>query len=1266
MLLLLSTAISPGFSQTTISWETYPSAYNAGLTRSLNGLFQGSIGMWSAYSESNSTVSINSSNSALQLINYPSSSVSSTSTASSPVISCASTCIGSAKISFLLHTAQISQANTNLSFYVEVSGDGGTSWTKIYSKTGQDLFNLFGSNTYNNLSVPIPVSFLTANFRYRLRATQAAGCAFNSILIIDDVKIITTPCTNTSNLNLGNLVWDDLNMDNVRDTNEPGIAGVTVKLYKDDNNDNVADAAAIKTTTTNSSGNYTFTNLAAGNYIVGVVIPVGNVRGPQTEIDPDDNVDNDNNAVYLLGDNKPGSEVRSKSITLAAGSEPTNDGDDANGNLTLDMALCQATPTNDNLSIGNLIWRDNNGNGTRDAGEPGIANIPVYLYTDKNNDNIADSAAIKETTTDANGNYRFKGLSAGNYLIGITIPTGLVRGYINTGANDPDNNIDNDNNGTVLLGANTAGSKVRTYAITLTAGIEPTTDGDDANTNSTLDIGLCPAPTNILTLGNLIWRDNNANGIRDAGEPGLAGVTVWLYNDNNNDNVADSIAIRSTVTDSAGMYKFTNLNPGNYIIGVTIPQGLVRGYASAGANDPDNNIDNDNNGTLLLGPNEAGSKIRTYAITLTAGSEPTADGDDANGNLTLDIGLCPAPPPPPSGPCPNGLLGTGSNYYGGFEAGSNNFSSTTGSDLYEGLPRNGSYQVVQNISQLGGGGYLNIQPRNGDFFLASHTSNNSSDRIWYTTLTVTPGQTYNFCANATLLKNLGSGARYLLSLYVNGTPIDTARITFDWVSLCGSYTVPASVTTLEFSIRDPKKGLFFVAIDDICITGTTPPPSSNNLSLGNLVWNDKNLNNVRDTSEPGIQGVTVKLYKDANNDNVADGTAIQTTTTNAGGNYSFSNLSAGNYIVGITIPVGNVRGAQTTVDPDNNIDNDNNGVYLIGNNAAGGEIRSKAITLSAGIEPTNDGDGSNGNLTLDIALCEATTPTPPLSGPCVGTTSAAGYFGGFEAGNNNFSNNSAATDLYEGLPRNGSYEIVSSVGSAGGGGYLNIAPQTGNKFMLIHTSSNANDRLWSVKANVTPGDTVTFCASIANAKADPVNGFTVTLIANNKTIGSRTAVYGWNDVCGTYVVPAGVTTVEFSIKDPNPSFGPSHFLALDDICVSINSAGGTPRSVNEAARPAVTQNERGAVPSVTSAVLYPNPAVDHFAVRFNSDKETTATIRITDVLGKTVLTQSKTVNNGVNTIAFSNTKYLQVGTYNVQIISGDQIINQKLIISKRN
>ncbi len=67
---------------------------------------------------------------------------------------------------------------------------------------------------------------------------------------------------------LGDFVWYDVNRNGIQDTNEKGISGVTVKLYD-------GSGAVVSSTTTDSTGHYGFTGLAAGSYKVGFTNPTG-------------------------------------------------------------------------------------------------------------------------------------------------------------------------------------------------------------------------------------------------------------------------------------------------------------------------------------------------------------------------------------------------------------------------------------------------------------------------------------------------------------------------------------------------------------------------------------------------------------------------------------------------------------------------------------------------------------------------------------------------------------------------------------------------------------------------------------------------------------------------------------------------------------------------------------------------------------------------------------------------------------------------------
>jgi SdrD B-like domain len=58
--------------------------------------------------------------------------------------------------------------------------------------------------------------------------------------------------------------------------------------------------------------------------------------------------------------------------------------------------VCAVSP----LEIGNRLWRDDNGNGIQDAGEPGISDVVLHLVN-------ADNQIVGKDTTDINGVYSF-------------------------------------------------------------------------------------------------------------------------------------------------------------------------------------------------------------------------------------------------------------------------------------------------------------------------------------------------------------------------------------------------------------------------------------------------------------------------------------------------------------------------------------------------------------------------------------------------------------------------------------------------------------------------------------------------------------------------------------------------------------------------------------------------------------------------------------------------------------------------------------------
>jgi hypothetical protein len=93
-----------------------------------------------------------------------------------------------------------------------------------------------------------------------------------------------------------------------------------------------------------------------------------------------------------------------------------------------------------------------------------------------------------------------------------------------------------------------------------------------ANTGGYEQWGINPAE-DVGSITGEAFGDQNANGALDPGEPGLAGVTVYL--DANNNGVLDSGEV-STVTGANGSFSFSNLVAGTYHVREVVPTNYVQ------------------------------------------------------------------------------------------------------------------------------------------------------------------------------------------------------------------------------------------------------------------------------------------------------------------------------------------------------------------------------------------------------------------------------------------------------------------------------------------------------------------------------------------------------------------------------------------------------------------------------------------------------------------------------------------------------------------
>jgi large repetitive protein len=346
-------------------------------------------------------------------------------------------------------------------------------------------------------------------------APAASGAANNASSTITGLTwtppaaVTTAPQAIGQNYNFGEVQGANISGTVIRDTsrngtvdpNEPGIAGVTVTLCRT-NNVPCPAGDTVSTVVTATDGTYSFPMVPAGNYFV-------------IETQPN-----------TLGDS-PGSP-NARPVTVA-----TTDVTNVN---FLDMPA----------ELSGAVYRDNNNNGLRDSGEPGIAGISVRLTgTD-----IAGNLVTLTTTTDASGNYIFRDL-----------PAAGPAGYTVVEASQPAQTADSAANPGTL--ANAAGAPV-------TVGVGTATD---RNTLGGVVLPPGGVGTNYLfgdvpsTAGvsGTVWRDNDHDRRLSPNESVVPGWTVQLIRTDAAGN--NPVVVGTAITDANGRYSFTNLPPGtNYQI----------------------------------------------------------------------------------------------------------------------------------------------------------------------------------------------------------------------------------------------------------------------------------------------------------------------------------------------------------------------------------------------------------------------------------------------------------------------------------------------------------------------------------------------------------------------------------------------------------------------------------------------------------------------------------------------------------------------------
>ncbi|MBK8623008.1 MAG: DUF11 domain-containing protein [Saprospiraceae bacterium] len=329
---------------------------------------------------------------------------------------------------------------------------------------------------------------------------------------------------------IGNFVWHDINGNGIQDTGEPGIPNVTVNLY-------TSSGDYISSVSTNQTGNYLFPFVVPGDYQLRFDIPTGFTP-----------------TFSNMGNAANDSDIDQQGLVSVfnVGFEEYL--------LSKDAGFYRCVP------IGELVWYDSNKNDIADQVENGINGLVIQLWRFQSGNWMLYSQTTtghKPGTPSDDGYWHFCAPPGQYYVKIIMPPLGLVRSKPNVGNNPlKDSDLTNVN------------------GILTTATFQITSGG------SKLDIGAGFYP--MATAGNLVWIDENGNGLQESNEPLVRNVQVSAH------DVATGELIYTATTDESGVYELEYIEQKEVYLKFLLPAEFNQyqpTIAQSGSDDIDSDVD---------------------------------------------------------------------------------------------------------------------------------------------------------------------------------------------------------------------------------------------------------------------------------------------------------------------------------------------------------------------------------------------------------------------------------------------------------------------------------------------------------------------------------------------------------------------------------------------------------------------------------------------------------------------------------------------------
>lgn len=320
---------------------------------------------------------------------------------------------------------------------------------------------------------------------------------------------------------LSGYVYHDRDNDGIRDSGEEAISGVELRLLDEQGRPVTGDDGQERRATTDSSGFYRFENLGPGVYRIVESHPQGWIDGKDS--------------IGQVGGTSVGQAIAPDTLSEIRLQETSLGGAGIHG-VNYNFGERRG-------SLEGVVHADADGDCVFDDDETPLAGVRITLTNDRGQQ--------WTTTTDAAGRYRFTDLAAGVYTVTEEQPGGWFSSGQTAGNGGGDASVTN-----VI-------SQIRI----------------DENHVQLTGYDFCEA---LGSLSGYVYHDRDDDGLREAGEEGIAGVVVRLRDSEGRPVLDAGGQERSAITDANGYYRFLDLAPGNYRLVQEHPTGWLDGQDTPG------------------------------------------------------------------------------------------------------------------------------------------------------------------------------------------------------------------------------------------------------------------------------------------------------------------------------------------------------------------------------------------------------------------------------------------------------------------------------------------------------------------------------------------------------------------------------------------------------------------------------------------------------------------------------------------------------------